>query len=74
MVIGLIGGASSSSICTRTSSDKYLQAPTSVPPVANFMAKAKQVGNPQSLHPCFFGISFTRSVPLTAIAILPYVF
>jgi hypothetical protein len=32
------------------------------------------VGNPQSLHPCLFGISFTRSVPLTAIAILPYVF
>ena len=67
MVTSLIGGARASVKLAFVSSEICGHLSTVAPPEANFMAKAKQVGKPQSLHPFVLGSIFTISDPLIGI-------
>src|SRR5512136_1160575 len=69
MVTSLMAGARASSSSALASGERWGHLSREVPPEANFMAKAKQVGKPHSLQ-FFFpnsGSFLTTSVPLSGI-------
>src|SRR5512136_1772307 len=69
MVTSLMAGARASSSSALASGERCGHLSREVPPAANFMAKAKQVGKPHSLQfflPCS-GSFLTTSVPLSGI-------